>query len=199
MGIDIENPGSEEGDLKAALSGLAGHVLLSSGEITTPVDFVELELPAEYSYFTFVFERFGLDDLGQLSYQFSDDDGATYHEGESDYSFSDYRSDASSGFIGTYGPDKMPVFASISTAGVESGSDGNLSIYPGEADKKATTRGFASSRGAAGTGSFFDMSSSHIEIVGRQNKIKVQPYYGIDFNIKLISGRYRLFGALTTP
>lgn len=80
MPIDIENPGGSEAALKEALRDLVGGMrFISSVSISSPVEYVDVALPAGYSSFQLFVTGIAFDDSSeQLAAVFSADAGATF-------------------------------------------------------------------------------------------------------------------------
>ncbi|TAZ20762.1 hypothetical protein ELH77_19345 [Rhizobium ruizarguesonis] len=79
MAIDITNPGGSEAQLQAALRGLVGGwVPLESGIISSPQQFIDVDLPEGFIAYRLSCVGLTMDGLSFPSYVLSDDGGDTY-------------------------------------------------------------------------------------------------------------------------
>ncbi len=79
MAIDISNPGGSEAALKAALGDLVGWNLISRVEVSSPVEYVDVALPAGYSSFLLLGDDVRFDTATYLAFAASADGGVNFY------------------------------------------------------------------------------------------------------------------------
>ena len=177
MGIDIENPGADEAALKAAIQAL---VPISTTTISSPVNYVGIDLPSGFTAFRLVFRNMAWPQqtFGHIFQgAFSRDGGSTWIEnatGDADFYWVERR-------VQTAGVEALQTVANgvLEIGYFEGGTSlsGEMLIMPGSASFKPTvfTNLWTDVVGASQNG-FMTQREILNSGTGRVNALRIAPF-----------------------
>jgi len=202
-------------DIAALAAGLisgGGLELIESGTISSPVEYLDLDLPSGYSCYRLIFSGIELAPRNELVAAVSVDGGATFISDQSN--FDTYRSQS----FGISGPtitdnettDAL-LYLLFSSQDDVADRAANLEAFiePGKAGKSftITSRGSVESLSQAGvlneTCAFYNIGAVVPVVAARINAIRISPYGNGDINpptsnYTITAGSYFLYG-IPTP
>jgi len=205
MAIDIENPGADEAALKAALGNLVGMALIDSGTISSPVEYLDLDLPSGYELFILRFINVMFDTADIMAFGFSADAGATFFENAAAYKHELIHA------TGNTAMDNVPysdVIGSLQSANLTitnpelNAADFEIVIRPGSASRSATLFSRCRYNSSATEASLVEASVVMTQESARVNLIRFFPYGdGVadppTSEETITSGSYFLYGVPT--
>lgn len=200
----------------ATVLGGGGPTLLSQTEVTSDVDYLDLELDSAYSLFRILLYDFqiGVGDI--VAFALSADGGATFLNNNVDYDSYElqiarlYTPNSTDTQVGGFkGNDALGVFTRTSDDGAndtgppystEYGRTVDALLFAGATGRRASMMSTAGgTTGASSNGVFTDFGRVYASVTGRYNLIRIQPYGNGDCNpptsgFKITGGRVLLYG-----
>lgn len=219
MSIDIASPGGHAAALRAAIGAQTGLVLLNSGTILAPVDFVEIALPVGYVEFQFKFWGCVSDSVetfaDSFAYQLSFDNGDTYiDDGYECYTNAFHAGQliveaGLSPTVQTSGPpnsgvinrfiDTDPVAYIADNPSLSKPLYADMTLYPGSSyeNPRSISRDYGTCHSFSGSNDYRFQEGTDaalLTMMARANKLKVGYYFGDGY--KWAQGAYAMWGVL---
>lgn len=172
-----------------------GWSLVSGGEILSPVQYLDLDLPTEFRLFKLFIDGFVINAEDKLAYAFSPDGGATIISDTSNEAYSGRRLYHNFSGLQTAGTTDSIGYLTVNANDLPVSVE--VTIFPGEVGKHAKVH----------SGQHYDELNDSWGMVltmcagasGRQNLIRIAPYGNGDIDPptsgrEITSGTYRLLG-----
>lgn len=184
MGIDIENPGADEADLRAAIGLYAGQVLIASAAVGAPAANIDIELPAGYIRYILRLDDWAVNTGDFMTAVFSEDDGSTFLADSIGYSGYTVRG-LTVKKNGEGATEASPRLSSDALgylyfgAGIDGAGPVNceINIFPGSASMPAATQSRTLQRNSVDSSGYMDFCDSICRLnTARVTNIRLQPY-----------------------